>query len=248
MSKFKVVILAAGLGKRMNNHSLPKALTPLKGKPLIAYLLEAVAKSDLATKPVIIVGKLAEQVQQTLGPDYIYVLQSPQLGTGHALMVARPVLENQAENILVLYSDQPLVSSATIRKIVAVHLASQTVITMGTVTVNDFADWREGYYDFGRIVRDYNGNVQSIVEKKDATAEMLEIKELNPSYFCFKASWLWSNLDDLGNHNVQGEYYLTDLIKIARSQGEPISTVAIDPKEALGVNNEAQLTLIEELL
>ena len=248
MVKFRIVILAAGIGKRMKNPNLPKALTPLKGKPMLQYLLDAVAQSGIDRRPAIVIGKSADQVKTAFGDDYDYILQAEQLGTGHAVMAAKSKLIGQSENILVLYSDQPLISSQTIKNITATHLSQNKVITMGTVTVPDFDDWRAGYYDFGRIIRNRAGELTGIIERRDATSATLEGKELNPSYFCFKADWLWPNLDQLENTNGQGEYYLTDLIKLAVSQGQAIATVAIEPKEALGVNSIDQLKLIEQFI
>ena len=248
MNDIQVVILAAGLGKRMKNKNLPKALIPLKGRTLIEYVLAAIKKSGVGAKPIIIIGKMADKVKEVLGPDYTYVLQAKQLGTGHALMCVKESIEVRAENILVLCSDQPLVSPETIRDITEKHLSGNEVLTMGTVRVPDFASFRAGFYDFGRVVRDEKGKLIGIVEKKDATPEQLEIKEINPSYFCFQADWLWQNLEQLKNDNAQGEYYLTDLIGIAFSQGRNITTVEVKPQEALGVNTEEQLKLVANIL
>ena len=278
MDKIQIVILAAGLGKRMNNKDIPKALTPLRGKPLISYILSAIKDSGICEKPAIVVGHKSELVKRELGSNYIYVDQieplsasdggmatevvdlykdhptykfipRPELlGTGHAVMKTKDKLKGKADDVMVLYSDQPLVSPKTIKKITTTHLDSGNVLTMGTVIIPDFNGWREGFYDFGRVIRNQSGKLQGIIEKKDANNEQLNIKEINPGYYCFKADWLWQNLDKLKNNNAQGEYYLTDLIDIAFQQGEEIATVEIDPKEALGVNNEEHLKLIEELI
>ncbi len=248
MDKLKIIILAGGLGKRMNNPDLPKVLISLKGRPLISYLLEAVKKSGVCARPLIVVGAKAEMVKEAVGPECDYVLQPEQLGTGHAVMCAEPTLKNQAEDIMVLYGDQPLLRPGTIAELARTHLSSGKVLTMGTVTVADFNDWRGGFYDFGRVIRDDSGTVCSIVEKKDATASQLDIKELNPSYFCFKAAWLWPNLKELKNDNRQKEYYLTDLAAVACRQGPIIETVPVDPREAVGVNTDEQLKLVEQLI
>lgn len=248
MDKVQIIILAAGLGKRMKNKELPKALVLFKGQPLIKYLLASIKNSGVCDKPVIVVGKMAEKVKEILGPNYIYVFQAEQLGTGHAVMCAKDALAGKAENILVLYGDQPLITPQTIKELTETHLTSGGVLTIGTVKVLDFNDWRAGFYDFGRINRDLLGNVIGIIEKKDATAEQLNIKEINPGYYCFKAEWLWQNLDKLKNTNAQGEYYLTDLVGLACQQGQKIETVFVEPKEALGINTEEQLEAMEKLL
>lgn len=248
MPKIKIIILAAGVGKRMGNPEWPKVLIELNGRPLISYLLAAVEKSGIDARPAIVVGQKAELVKAVLGKNYDYVLQTEQLGTGQAVLCAKEKLEKAAENILVLYGDQPLINAETIKNLVDTHLAAGKVLTMGTVLTPDFNDWRAGFFDFGRVIRDKNGKLAGIVEKKDATAPQLEIREVNPSYFCFQAGWLWQNLEKIKNDNQPQEYYLTDLIKIARQQDQEIATVPIEPKEAVGVNNEEQLKLIEKLI
>ncbi|MFA6322014.1 MAG: NTP transferase domain-containing protein [Candidatus Buchananbacteria bacterium] len=248
MDKVKILILAGGLGKRMNNLQLPKVLVELNGKPLIKHLLEAIKVSGVDSRPSIVVGKKAELVKATLGDEYDYVFQAEQLGTGHAVMCAEEALAGRAENILVLYGDMPLLLPQTIKNFAASHLASGKELTMGTVLVDEFSDWRTGFYDFGRIIRNSADAVCGIVEKKDATPEQLAIKEVNPGYFCFKAAWLWGSLKKLKNENNQREYYLTDLVQIACEQGIEINTVLISPKEAVGINNEDQLKVAEKLM
>ena len=243
----QIVVLAAGHGKRMENNELPKVLVLFRNKPLVQYLMEAIKASGVCEKPVVVVGQKAEQVKTALGPDYIYVLQTEQRGTGHAVAAARSVLEGKVDTIMVLYGDQPLISPATIKKIAEAHVNSSSVLTMATVTVPDFNDWRQGFYDFGRVIRDKAGKITAIVEKKDATTEQLETKEVNPSYFCFKAQWLWQNLEKLSDSNTQHEYYLTDLVGLACEQGEPITTVTVEPREALGVNTPEQLEFLSKV-
>ncbi|MFA6410100.1 MAG: NTP transferase domain-containing protein [Candidatus Buchananbacteria bacterium] len=246
--KIQIVVLAAGFGKRMNNHDLPKVLIPFKGKPIISHLLLAIKESGVGQKPVIVIGQKSEMIKSALGPDYTYVFQAEQLGTGHAVSVTKSELEGKAENIMILYGDHPLVSSLMIKKLAAAHLANQKVLTMATVKVPDFSDWRQSFYDFGRIFRGDNKLVCQIIEKRDATQEQKEIKEVNPGYYCFQADWLWSNLDKLKNDNSQKEYYLTDLVGLACQQGKEIATVEIEPKEALGVNTAEQLALVEKMI
>ena len=118
---------------------------------------------------------------------------------------------------------------------------------MATVEVADFNDWRQGFSDFGRVVRDDQDHVSAIVERRDASVEQLNIHEINPAYFCFRADWLWSRIDQLTDQNTQHEYYLTDLAGIACREGQVIETVVIEPREALGVNTAEQLELIENL-
>jgi len=244
--KIQVIVLAAGQGKRMGDKNLPKVLIPFKGVPIIKHLLAAVKNSGVCAKPVIVIGQQAEAVKKELGPDYIYIYQAQQLGTGHAVMSAQKELAGKVQNIMVLYGDHPLVTSTMIKKLTDVHLQQGKVLTMATVSLPDFEGWRQVFFDFGRVIRDKNGRVIRIVEKKDATKKQLEIKEGNPSYFCFKADWLWANLAKLKNDNTQNEYYLTDLAKLACDQKQEVATVEIEPKEALGINTAKQLKLLEQ--
>ncbi len=244
----KIIILAAGQGKRMNNPELPKVLVPLRDKFLISYVLEAIAASEVDDRPVIVVGQKAEQVKEALGDGYEYAFQAEQLGTGHAVKSAYETLKDFQGNIMVLYGDMPLISASTIKNLADTHETSGGALTMATVTVPDFDEWRAGFYDFGRIIRGEDGNVVSIIEKRDATPEQLIMTEVNPGYYCFKSEWLWQQLEQLKNENSQGEYYLTDMVDLAHRGGEKITTVAMEPKEALGINTVEQLALVEKFL
>lgn len=247
MRDFNVVILAAGHGKRMNNRELPKVLIPINGKPMVQHVLDAIRASGITEKPVMVIGQRAEQVKAAIGDQCNYAYQAEQLGTGHAVGCARRELEGQAAHVMVLYGDMPFISAATIANLAKTHLQEKRVLTLGTITVPDFKDWRQGLHDFGRIVRNAEGEITEIVERKDATPEQLEIREVNPSYLCFASGWLWQHIDTLTNHNSQAEYYLIDLIKIAREQSRPIASVQIDPKEGLGINTAEQLHMAAAL-
>jgi len=149
---------------------------------------------------------------------------------------------------MVLYGDHPLVSEKTINSLADAHKESGAVLTMATALVEDFSDWRTAFYDYGRIIRNGGGKIDRIIEKKDATEEERQVKEVNPSYFCFKASWLWKNLERITDDNAQKEYYLTALPHFAKENGEPIMTVAIEPREALGANTPEQFKFLEQVL
>lgn len=246
-NQIQIIVLAAGKGSRMDT-DLPKALVLLKGKPLIKHLLEAIAKSGISQNPILVVGQKRELVMNELGPTYRYAVQTEQLGTGHAVNSARQLAENQADHILVLYGDHPYVSAETIKNLAETHTQSDGVLTIATVNVPNFDDWRAGFFDFGRIIRNESGQIVKIIEKKDATDIEKQITEINPAYFCFKASWLWRHLSKIRNKNAQGEYYLTDLISIAQSQNHVINSIDIEPREALGVNTAEQLAMLENEL
>lgn len=248
MQKVKIIILAGGKGKRMQSE-LPKVLIPLHGKRLVAHVLDAVRKSEIDDRPVIVVGQQRELVMKTLGDDYEYIVQEEQLGTGHAVLSAQKILENNADHVVVLYGDHPFITSETINKLVEKHLTSGGKITMATVSLSDFADWREIFYtNFSRIVRDKNGNIIKDVQFKDASDEEKKITEVNPCYFCFETKWLWENLKTLKTDNAQKEYYLTDLVKIAMQEKIKIESINIDPHEALGVNSKEELKTLEKFV
>jgi bifunctional UDP-N-acetylglucosamine pyrophosphorylase/glucosamine-1-phosphate N-acetyltransferase len=244
--KTQIIILAAGHGKRMQSE-LPKALTPLHGKPFIGHVLDTVKESLVCSNPIIVIGQKGDHVREAIGPLYTYAVQEQQLGTGHAVMIAEEAAKG-AETILVLYADHPLISKETIQNIVSTHISTNATITMATATVPDFDDWRAAFLSFGRFVRDQDGTITKIVEAKDATDEEKQIKEVNPAYMCFDAAWMWEHLHVLKNENAQGEYYLTDLIGMAFDEKQKIASITIDPKEALGVNTKEQLELMQNLL
>jgi bifunctional UDP-N-acetylglucosamine pyrophosphorylase/glucosamine-1-phosphate N-acetyltransferase len=244
----RIVILAAGKGKRMGPSDRPKVLHTILGKPMLAYALDAVVASGVDGKPVVIVGHMAEHVRTVCGDACEYAEQTELRGTGDAVMRARPLLEGKADDVMVLVGDQPFVTADTIRRVADAHASSGATLTLGTVTVQDYEDWRAPFADFGRIVRKADGSVERIVEVKDATPDQLALKEINPSYYCFKGSWLWNGLSRLTSDNASGEFYLTDLLAKALSDGEKVQTVPVPPDEALGVNTLEQLAIAEALM
>jgi len=245
--KIKTLILAAGEGKRMKS-DIPKVLTPIHGKALIVHLIDSIKGSGVTDMPVIIVGQKRDLVMKTLGNDYQYVIQEEQKGTGHAVMMAKEALINKAENIMVLYGDHPFVSAETIKKLTEKHLGSHATITMATVKLQDFKDWRSVFFNnFSRIIRDDNGGIVKDVQFKDASDEEKETLEINPCYFCFEGVWLWNKLKTLNTNNSQKEYYLTDLIKLAIQEKLDIESIDIDPHEALGGNSQEELQILEKL-
>lgn len=241
--KTKVLILGAGKGKRMQSE-LPKVLASLSGKPMIRHVLESVYKA-INGKPVVIVGHKKELVEEELGDEVLYAVQDEQLGTGHAVVCAKEYCEN-FEHIIVLSGDQPLISSETIRNLITKHSESVAKVTFATTIVEDFEDWRKGFMGFGRILRE-NGKVIGIKEFKDSNEEEKNIKEVNAGSYIFNGPWLWENLNKLKNENAQGEYYLTDLLHLASSNGEIIETISIGTHEALGANTKEELETLNAL-
>lgn len=247
-SRIGIIILAGGKGTRMGAGDLPKVLVPLYGRPLITHLLHSIEAVHADPNPILVIGYQAEKVKEALGAGFRYAVQAEQLGTGHAVMQARPLAEGKYDHIVVLYGDHPHVPAEVINELIATHLREHATLTMMTVTVSDFEKWRAALYYYGRVVRDVAGNVARIVEKKDATPVELEIKELNPSYFCFRADWLWENLSKLQNNNSQKEYYLTDMLEMAIKSGQKVASFAGDPLAALGVNTKEELRLVEDII
>lgn len=244
----RIVILAAGKGKRMGVE-IPKVLVLLKGEPVLYHILRSVRAAGIDPHPIVVVGENKPLVEMSLregGFAVEYVVQNEQLGTGHAVRVVEAAV-GSADSVLVLYGDHPFVSPATIGNIARLHEAERAVLALATLIVPDFEGWRVSFADFGRIIRNEQGAIDRIVEKKDATPEELAVRELNPAFFCFNAPWLWQSLAKLKNANAQGEYYLTDLVKMAMNEGVKITSLVIDAKEGAGINTQTHLAAAEML-
>ena len=246
MENIQVVILAAGKGKRMNA-DVPKVLVPFHDKPMVDYVVDAVSHSGIQNKPVLVVGYGKEQVMEYLGDKAVYAVQDEQLGTGHAVRCAENMIFEQADHVLVLYGDMPNITGAMIANLARTHIDSGKNLTMATVNLPSFDSWYQSFLAFGRIVRNDEGEIEKIIEYKDANDDEKEIKEVNPAYFCFKKDWLYTNLEKVKNENAQGEYYLTDLVSLAANDGG-IASVHISPEEALGVNTIEQLRELESII
>jgi bifunctional UDP-N-acetylglucosamine pyrophosphorylase/glucosamine-1-phosphate N-acetyltransferase len=232
-----VVVLAAGKGTRMRS-KLPKVLHPLAGKALLHHVLDAARALD-AAQLCIVVGHEAEQVRAaSAASDVVFVEQMPQLGTGHALQLAAPHL-NDAHPTLVLYGDVPLTHVDTLQRLLS---AAQKGVALLTVNLQD----PSGY---GRIVRDEAGAVLKNVEHKDATEAERLIQEVNTGVLIAPTLLLKKWLSQLSNDNAQGEYYLTDVIGMAVNDGVPVNTAQPEHAwETLGVNSKAQLAELEAVL
>lgn len=242
----QIVIMAAGKGTRMKSE-LPKVLVPLKGRPMLDYLLDSISKTAPALKPIIIVspenkGMITAALKNY---DVQYVVQEQQLGTGHAVASAIGQIDPRATDIFVLNGDHPFYKVETIRDFPLKH---QGILSMVTVALDNFEDWRSVFYHWGRVIRDKEDNAQRIVEFKDATDDEKMISEVNPNCFCFNKEWLVSHINDLNNQNKQGEYYITDLVKIAFNEGHKVKTFSIPPQEGMGINSLEELQIAESLL
>lgn len=245
MNNTEIIILAAGKGTRMNA-DVPKVLVPLKGTPMISYVLEAVLSSGVE-KPIMVVGYEAQQVMEYCGPAYHYALQEEQKGTGHAVLQAKDLLLNTTQRVVVVYGDQPFVKPETLQNL-AQSLDDNAKLVIATSVIHDDELFEKQFSRFGRIVRDSEGNITAIVEAKDATEAELEIREVNVGFMAFERAWAFHHLSELKNDNAQGEYYLTDLVKIAFEENLPIQSVQMSEQEALGANTQEQLRVIEEYM
>ncbi|MBR8237138.1 MULTISPECIES: bifunctional UDP-N-acetylglucosamine diphosphorylase/glucosamine-1-phosphate N-acetyltransferase GlmU [unclassified Burkholderia] len=232
-----IVILAAGTGKRMRS-ALPKVLHPLAGRPLLSHVIDT-ARTLQPSRLVVVVGHGAEQVQAAVAaPDVQFAVQAEQLGTGHAVRQALPLLD-PAQPTLVLYGDVPLTRASTLQRLVDAARDGRYGIL--TVTLDD----PTGY---GRIVRDAAGFVTRIVEQKDASPDELRIAEINTGIIVTPTAQLSMWLGALKNENAQGEYYLTDVVELAIEAGfEVVTSQPDDEWETLGVNSKAQLAELERI-
>jgi bifunctional UDP-N-acetylglucosamine pyrophosphorylase / glucosamine-1-phosphate N-acetyltransferase len=232
----EIIVLAAGLGKRMRS-DLPKVLHPVAGRPLLAHVLEA-ARALTPQKIIVVHGHGGEQVRAALGEAGLrWVAQLEQLGTGHAVQQALPALDASAD-VLILYGDVPLVQPATLRRLVE---AARDGLALLTVELPDPA----GY---GRIVRDAGGQVARVVEQKDASQAELAIREVNAGFMAMSARRLAAWIGRLDNRNAQKEYYLTDLIGMAAAERVAVSAVKVDDAwEVAGVNSKEELAALERV-
>lgn len=242
-----VVILAGGKGTRMKSE-LPKVLHPVKGIPIIQRLLATVTQID--PKPTIIIGHRGQDVIDATQDKYDYVEQREQLGTGHAVKIAAESLKGLGiKTLVVLPGDHPLISVETLRNLIENHAKSNAAVSLCTAKISAKDPHSMIFNNYGRIVRNAAGDVEQIVEFKDATEEQKAIREFNLSYYCFDAKWLFDNIDQLLNQNASGEYYLTDMIQVAKQQGRHVEAYLIENViEALGINSQEQLHMVEQAI
>ncbi len=230
--RITAVVLAAGQGIRMRSE-LPKVLHPLLGHPLAWYALEA-ARQATQSRPVMVIGFAGEMVRQALGEAAEYVVQEPQLGTGHAVMQAEALLNGKTDLVLVTYADMPLVTAETLSSLVNNQQTHAGPITMLTAVADDPRG-------FGRVIRNADGSVCEVVEEAQATSSQLAIHELNVGMYCFDAHWLWGALKRIPL-SPKGEYYLTDLVGLAAADGLSVQAVTTgDVDEVIGINTRVHL-------
>ncbi len=235
-----VLILAAGKGTRMRS-PLPKVLHLLAGEPLLRHVLETAFSLEPA-EVITVIGHKAHLVEEALLPYAVKkVWQREQLGTGHAVLVTEPYLKGFRGDVLVLCGDVPLLRPDTLRGLIFYHHQEKATVTILTAEVSD----PTGY---GRIIRNKEGFVESIVEEKDASSAQKAIKEINTGTYVFKKDFLYQALKEIRPKNVQGEYYLTDLIAIAcKSELKVAAMKVTDETEILGINSQFDLARAEKI-
>lgn len=240
MSNRYAIILAAGQGTRMKS-KLYKVLHPVCGKPMVQHVIDQVNQLQIEDI-VTVIGHGAEKVQEQLGDSCKYALQEQQLGTAHAVMQAESVLSAKSGTTLVICGDTPLIKAETMKELIALHEQRQAKATILTA----YADNPAGY---GRVLRGEGGLVEKIVEHKDASEEERYVKEINTGTYCFDNQALFSALKKVSNENVQGEYYLPDVIEILKEEGEVVTAFqSSEFEETLGVNDRVALSQAEQIL
>ncbi len=241
MKEACAVVLAAGKGTRMKS-DLPKVLCPVVGRPMIHFVLDALEKAGIH-RHIVVVGHEAEMVEaevKTRAGQTDFVLQSPQLGTGHAVQICRDVLAEQQGPTIVVAGDSPLIQPSSLVELLEHFEQTQPALLLGTLEKADPTG-------LGRIVRDQAGEFTGIVEHKDASAEQLAIREVNMSTYLFQTSDLLQVLGQLSADNAQSEYYLTDCASLLREQGRPVAALPVLKEcESLSINNVDELKQVDE--
>jgi bifunctional UDP-N-acetylglucosamine pyrophosphorylase/glucosamine-1-phosphate N-acetyltransferase len=240
MKKY-ALILAAGKGTRMKTE-LPKCAYPLIRKPMIAYIVENIRNSKSIDEIIVVVGHKREVIQDILGDTVKYALQTEQLGTGHAVMVAEALLSDLEGDTMILPGDMPLVDDIVIEKVFHEHLERRHDMTVVTTKIED----PSGY---GRIIRNESGYLDSIIEHHEATSSQKMIDEINTGMYVVKNKILFSALKKINNDNMKHEYYLTDIVNIIKNDGFVIGTFYLkESYKAMGVNDLYSLSIAEAKL
>lgn len=234
-----VVVLAAGKGTRMKS-SLPKVLHPVCGKPMLEHILDMLAEIG-PERVIVVVGHEAEAVEALCAGRAQVACQREQLGTGHAVMAAAPLLQDFQGTVLVLPGDAPLLTAETAAGLCTQRQESGADLVMLTLVLDD-----PGTY--GRVLRRADGRVEAVVEAKDADERQRAVPEINAAVYAFEARSLLNNLSRIGRANAQGEYYLTDVVAMLASDGQVEAVVAPDRTEGLGIDDRLKLSAAEAVM
>ena len=236
------IILAAGKSTRMKSQQI-KVLHHICGRPMLAYVLDAVRQAGVR-KIAVVVGHGRQEVMQTFDhqEDILWVHQEEQKGTGHAVKVCEAALAGTEGDVFVLAGDGPLIRPQTLERLMATHKQQNAALTLATSTLAD-------PHGYGRIVRGEGQDVLGIVEEKDATDVQRQIKEVKPSYYLFNLENMFSALSEIKPNNHKGEYYLTDTVSIFRRHGLRVAAVnAVPPEDVLSINSRAELAMVNGLM
>lgn len=240
----KSIILAAGKGTRMKSDT-PKVLHTIFDKTLVGYVIDAVNKTGLVDENFVIVGHQAERVEEFISKTYNNaktVLQSPQLGTGHAVSMVLPYLNNFEGEVIILCGDTPLVTEDTLKDFINSHYSKKSDLTVMSAIFDDPTN-------YGRIIRNSDETLNSIVEEKDANAEQKAVKEVNAGIYCLNWGKIKAAFGQLKTNNAQGEYYLTDIIKWANEQGLKVDAYTLkNNEEIFGINSKIHLAEASKML
>jgi bifunctional UDP-N-acetylglucosamine pyrophosphorylase/glucosamine-1-phosphate N-acetyltransferase len=240
-TELTIVILAAGLGTRMKS-AKAKVLHRAGGQTLIEHVVDTARQLTRPERVCVVVGHQADEVRQTLTTRGVgFIEQREQKGTGHALMVGREALESAGGLLMILYGDCPLISAATLRRLISTQQESGAAGVLITTLLDD-------PHGYGRVLLDGSGAVLSIVEQKVATPQQLLIREINSGIYCFRAADFWSHVDQIRPDNPVKEYYLTDIVGILNRSGRRVLAMRIpDPAEVLGINNRVELAKVDSI-
>ena len=240
----KSIILAAGKGTRMKSDT-PKVLHTIFDKTLVGYVIDAVNNTGLADENFVIVGHQAERVEEYINENYDNakcVLQSPQLGTGHAVSMALPYLKDFDGEVIILCGDTPLITSETIKEFVEYHRNNKSDLTVMSAIF-------ENPTNYGRIIRNQDSSLNSIVEEKDATPEQKAVKEINAGIYCINWAKIKPAFNELTSNNAQGEYYLTDIIKWGNEKNLSVNAYTLkNNEEIFGINSKTHLAEATKML
>lgn len=241
-NKLVAIILAAGLGKRMKSDKA-KVLHEINGKPMILYILET-ANKIAGNNIVVVVGNQAEKVRKVVSNDYsvLFALQKEQLGTGDAVKRALPLLPEYSEQVLILCGDVSLLSFDTVKKLYEDHIKSDRDVSVLAVKIGN----PKGY---GRMIMDERNCVSGIIEEADANDEQKSINIINSGVYCIKRDFLEYSINKIEANNAQGEFYLTDVVKIGYSENKKVGAmIGQDSEEILGVNSMEELMVVESIM
>lgn len=231
------VVLAAGKGTRMGS-DLHKVLHPLAGRPMLAHLLESL--DDLgAARRVVVVGAGREQIE-TAFPDLVTAVQEPQHGTAHAVQMAEAALAGFNGTVLVLYGDVPLIQTGTMQRLCAAVDADHGLAVLGFRP--------DDTRSYGRLVTDADGELEAIVEYADASEAQRAIRFCNSGIMAVRSDVIWSLLAEVRNDNRKGEFYLTDIVALARARGLRVRTTEARENEVTGVNSQSELAALAQHL